>query len=80
MTQDFENKTTVPAADRRQPGWHPPLPEKIPEPTVWPFVLALGATLLAWGVVTSWMISVVGMLLFAAGMGGWIAEMRHDQS
>ena len=78
MTQESENKYT--ATDQGQPDWHPPLPEKIPEPTVWPLVQAFGATLIAWGVVTSWIISVVGLLLFVVGTGGWVADMRHDQS
>ncbi len=75
----MDEKITDPADERSQPGWHAPLPEKIPTPTAWPLVLALGATLLAWGVVTSWALSVVGLLLFVAGAGGWIAELRHDQ-
>ena len=49
-----------------------------PRPTAWPLVLAFGACLLAWGVVTSWIIFVLGVVLFAAGVAGWIAEMRHD--
>ena len=79
MMQESEQTHAEPATDRSQPGWHPPLPEKLPEPTIWPLVLALGATLLAWGVVTSWIISGVGLLLLAAGTGGWIARMRHEQ-
>lgn len=73
-----ENKS-LPTADQNPPDWHAPLPEKIPEPTVWPLVLALGTTLLAWGVVTAWTLSLVGLLLFAVAAGGWIAELRHDQ-
>ena len=76
MTQDPEIKGAEPAANRR---WHAPLPERLPEPTAWPLVLALGASLMAWGLVTSWIISGVGLMLFAAGMGGWIAGMRHEQ-
>jgi len=79
MILNDENKTATPAAARSQPGWHAPLPERIPEPTVWPLVLALGTALLAWGVVTSWLISLLGLLLFIVGTGGWIADMRHDQ-
>lgn len=79
MTQESEHNYAEPATDRSRPGWHPPLPERLPEPTVWPLVLAFGATLMAWGVVTSWIISVVGLLLFAAGAGGWISRMRHEQ-
>jgi hypothetical protein len=42
-------------------------------------VQAFGACLIAWGVVTSWIISAVGLVIFAAGTGGWIARMRDEQ-
>ncbi len=59
-------------------GWHEPLPVSLPKPTIWPLVLAFGACLLAWGVLTSWAISLVGLTLFATGLGGWIARMRDE--
>ena len=59
-------------------GWHEPLPESLPKPTIWPLVLAFGACLLAWGVLTSWVISLLGLALFATGLGGWIAGMRDE--
>lgn len=59
-------------------GWQEPLPETLPKPTVWPVVLALGACLLAGGIVTSWIVSGAGFILFVIGCGGWIAEMRHQ--
>ncbi len=80
MSEDVASRPVAPAADRSQPGWHAPLPERLPEPTAWPLVLALGACLMAWGVVTSWIVSGVGLLLFVAGTGGWVARMRHEQS
>ncbi len=59
--------------------WHAPLPGALPKPTVWPAVLALGACFLAWGILTSWLVSVAGFVLFAAGCAGWIAELRKGQ-
>jgi len=59
-------------------GWHEPLPASLPKPTIWPLVLAFGACMLAWGVLTSWAISLVGLVLFATGLGGWIAGMRDE--
>ena len=56
--------------------WHAPLPERLPKPTMWPAVLALGACFLAWGIVTSWFISAAGFVLFSAGCAGWITELR----
>ena len=60
-------------------GWHRPLPETLPRPTAFPAVVAFGTCLLAWGVETSWVISSVGLVVFAVGIGGWIGEMRHDR-
>ena len=59
-------------------GWQRPLPEELPEPTPWPAALALGSCLLAWGVVTSWILSLVGLLLFVVGVAGWMGRMRHE--
>jgi hypothetical protein len=62
-----------------KPGWHPPLPARLPRPTASPALVALGACFLAWGVVTSWVFSVAGLAMLASGIGGWIREMRHDR-
>jgi hypothetical protein len=58
-------------------GWHAPLPEKLPRPTPFPAVVAMGATLLALGIVTSWVVSGVGLVVFILGVDGWIRELRH---
>jgi hypothetical protein len=76
----FENRAREGSIPEGEPGWHRPLPEALPEPTVWPAVLAFGTCLLAWGVVTSWIISGLGLIAFAVGAGGWISRMRHEQS
>jgi hypothetical protein len=59
-------------------GWSHPLPEKLPQPTISPFVLSLGACLIAWGALTSWIITVAGLVLFAIGGAAWVERMRHD--
>ena len=51
----------------------PPLPET----SVWPVVLAGGMALLLFGVVTSLSFSVVGALLIAAALKGWIGDLLH---
>ena len=60
-----------------RPGWNRPKPEHVPHPTYWPAVLALGITFLVWGLITTYLISAVGLVLFALALGGWIWEMRH---
>jgi hypothetical protein len=47
----------------------------LPAPTAWPFVTAFGLTLLAAGLVTQPVISVVGLLLALRGAVGWFREV-----
>jgi hypothetical protein len=51
-------------------------PEEIPAPTAWPMVLALAATIASWGILTSWVFVVVGLVLSALCLYQWIEEMR----
>lgn len=66
-----------PAAPALRPGWRHADDSRLPQPTYWPAVLALGITFLAWGIVTSLVISAVGLVLFALALAGWIGELRH---
>jgi hypothetical protein len=56
------------------PSAHPHLPE----PTYWPATLAFGITLLAWGIVTTYAISLVGLLVICVAIGGWIGDLLHE--
>jgi hypothetical protein len=58
--------------------WSKARPAVIPEPTYWPAALALGAMLLLWGLLTSWMISVVGLGLFSLSLSGWIRDILRE--
>jgi hypothetical protein len=53
-------------------------PERLPKPTYWPFFLAIGLTFTAWGLVTTWLIAVAGLIIFIIALTGWINEMRHE--
>ena len=48
---------------------------QLPRPTAWPFVMAVGVTLLIAGMVTSVVVSLVGLLLTVAGIVGWFFEI-----
>ncbi|HST09377.1 MAG TPA: hypothetical protein VLL05_03305 [Terriglobales bacterium] len=55
---------------------------KVPAPTAWPFILALGATLLFAGLVTSTSVSALGLALALAGCVGWFREVlphEHEE-
>jgi len=59
------------------PDWEALPAAHLPRPTYWPVVLAVGILFLAWGIVTTIAISVIGLLLLALSLGGWIGELRH---
>jgi hypothetical protein len=48
---------------------------EMPAPTAWPFVLALGFTLLCTGLVTSMSVSVLGAVLTLVGCVGWFRQV-----
>jgi hypothetical protein len=47
---------------------------EMPRPTIWPMVLALGLMLLAAGLLTNLVFSVLGAILSVVGLGGWIGQ------
>lgn len=51
----------------------------LPAPTAWPFVTALGIALLAAGLVTSPLISCVGLVLALRGAVGWFRDVLPVQ-
>jgi len=55
------------------------LPEKLPPPTVWPITISFGVTLLAFGVLTSPLMGVTGLIMFLYGAAGWVEDLRNDQ-
>jgi hypothetical protein len=44
---------------------------QLPAPTFWPMVLAFGITLLLAGIVTHWVVSIVGFVIAAKAVDGW---------
>ena len=60
------------------PGWSLPKPEHLAGPTYWPAVMALGITMMLWGVVTAVLISLAGLALFVLALAGWIGELLHE--
>jgi hypothetical protein len=52
----------------------------LPAPTAWPMVLALGLSLLITGMVTHWVISLLGFVLALRSMVGWFFEvLPHER-
>jgi hypothetical protein len=57
--------------------WHPPRPAEIPPPTYWPMMLALAATLMLLGILTSYLFTFVGFLLGGLSLYQWVGELRR---
>lgn len=51
-------------------------PESDPPISLWPILLAMGLTALVAGVVTSLIVSLVGLVLMLVALGGWVQESR----
>lgn len=51
-------------------------PESTPPISFWPILLAVGLTALVAGVVTSLIVSLVGLVLMLVALGGWVQESR----
>jgi hypothetical protein len=52
---------------------------EMPAPTFWPMVFAFGITLLFAGMVTSWVVSAVGLVIaFRAAVGWWHDVIPHE--
>ncbi len=59
--------------------WTPALPDRVPEPTLWPAALALASTLILWGLASSLIVTGTGLVLFAISLWGWIGDIRHER-
>lgn len=53
---------------------------RLPSPTAWPMVLALGLALMCTGLVTNVVIGLLGIILFVSGGVGWFLQvLPHEQ-
>lgn len=59
--------------------WQPLPPGHLPRPNYFPAGLAMGTTFIFWGIVTSWVISLVGLALFTASLAGWVSEILRER-
>lgn len=72
-------ESNLPGAAPHVPaGWTPLPVEHLPAPTFWPAGLALGLTLLFWGLISSWVVLAVGAAFFVRSFVGWIRDIRHE--
>jgi hypothetical protein len=60
------------------PDWSKPRPEQLPRPSYAPPLMALGLMCLLWGAVTTWIISVIGIVLLGVASVSWIRSSRES--
>ncbi len=66
------------AASPAKAGWTKPRPQNMPSPTYAPAVIALAMVCLLWGLVTTYLISLLGLALLVVGVVNWIGGFRHE--
>ena len=71
-------QSTIPPSDELPPGWRALPDEPLPHPTYFPAGLAMGVSFIFWGLITTWVVFVVGVVLFAASLAGWMTDIRHE--
>ena len=49
----------------------------LPPPSYWPIVLAFGMTLLGVGMVSTIIVSIVGVIVMVVSVAGWTMENRR---
>jgi hypothetical protein len=52
---------------------------EVPAPTAWPLTMALGATLAGAGLLTTGLVSLLGVVLFIAGAVGWFGAVLPSE-
>jgi cytochrome c oxidase subunit I len=48
----------------------------LPPPSYWPIALAFGMTLIGVGVVSNFIVSIVGVIVMVVSIAGWTMENR----
>ena len=54
-------------------------PKILPNPTYWPFFLAVGIVFMGWGLLTTWIFSLIGFIVFIISLIQWINILRHEK-
>ena len=56
----------------------PAKPEELPTPTYWPFFTAMGIAFIGWGLISTWVIALGGLVVLIVSLVGWINILRHE--
>ncbi len=86
-TSEFRAAEAGAAGKGIPPGWHKPLPERLPQPGYWPAIMALGITFMLWGLAVGFnevvstiiILFFIGLVLFLVALTGWIGDLRYER-
>lgn len=54
-------------------------PETLPRPTYMPLLMAISVLFLGWGLISTWIFCVAGLLGMGYSLTGWIKELLYEQ-
>jgi len=54
-------------------------PEILPKPTYMPFLFAISLLFVGWGLLSTWIIAVAGVIGMFISIYGWIKELLHER-
>lgn len=85
--QESTGKNTGFTEGNIPPGWHKPLPERLPKAGYWPAIMALGITFMLWGLAVGFnevvstiiILVLIGLILFSLALAGWIGDLRDER-
>ena len=75
---DHGTHTPAPAPAGDRSDWNKPLPEIIPPPTYAPALMSCGIVFLVWGLISLWVVSLVGLAFMIFSMTLWLRDIRKD--
>ncbi|MEQ9619548.1 MAG: hypothetical protein RIG61_10285 [Deltaproteobacteria bacterium] len=84
---DFQAMEARAVKEGIPPGWHRPLPERLPGPGYWSAIMALGITFMLWGLAVGFnevvstiiILFFIGLVLFLVALAGWIGDLRNER-
>ncbi|HET8572660.1 MAG TPA: hypothetical protein VFL76_02205 [Edaphocola sp.] len=72
----MKNERATSASGQEQ--WQKATPRKLPDPTYWPFFLAMGLAFFVWGFIAGWIICMAGLLILMISLTGWVKILRNE--
>jgi hypothetical protein len=60
------------------PGWRILPKARLPRPTYWPPAMAAAFMFILWGIVTSWILTITGVVLLIFSIMGWTGDLIDE--